>query len=486
MHLDGVIEGPVAERALENLRSVLERDRLQAQHALAVDVAGRRARRRGHHRAREPRRRRRRVARARHPRGDRRDEGRPAHADRRGDRHRARHRVGVARPGGEPRSLPPARSGGIPRRHAQRRDAAHRTWVAGGVYRLVRREFRWGDAPTLAAQGAPRARRARRRCGSTRSSGACRARSGSPTSPAAASDLVGRDAEKADLHAAYHEAVSGNGGGGVVTTRAIVGELGIGKTALVGDVPRRAPAERAADPRRVLAGEAGGPVQRDRRAGARRDRHDGRGAVRGGRAAHRARRRRGGAGGRVEPDGRAPRRARDEPPGRARRRRRRALPEEARRERRARAARRDRAAAAARRRRRRPAVGRQVELRAARRDHPARPIRCRSCCSSSRARTIASATLLEGDRADRAAGARRPDEQVRLVETRLGVREGRARGVRGSDAARRRQPVLPPRDGRRAARARGARDPRDRRPTGELQPASSCGASARTGTARAG
>ena len=26
---------------------------------------------------------------------------------------------------------------------------ALRTWVAGGVYRLVRREFRWGDAPAL-------------------------------------------------------------------------------------------------------------------------------------------------------------------------------------------------------------------------------------------------------------------------------------------------------------------------------------------------
>src|SRR6202011_572174 len=24
-----------------------------------------------------------------------------------------------------------------------------RTWVAGGVYRLVRRDFRWGDAPSL-------------------------------------------------------------------------------------------------------------------------------------------------------------------------------------------------------------------------------------------------------------------------------------------------------------------------------------------------
>ena len=118
-----------------------------------------------------------------------------------------------------------------------------RTWVAGGVYRLVRREFRWGDAPTLQLK----------------------ARSGMDVPPtmriyalerslsreerlaevsAAASDLVGRDPEKADLHAAYHEAVSGHGGGGVVTPRAIVGELGIGKTALVatflGELPPNA------------------------------------------------------------------------------------------------------------------------------------------------------------------------------------------------------------------------------------------------------
>src|SRR5262249_12360907 len=60
----------------------------------------------------------------------------------------------------------------------------------------------------------------------------------------APNDLVGRDAEKADLHAAFHQAVSGYGGGGIVTPRAIVGELGIGKTALVatflGELPPNA------------------------------------------------------------------------------------------------------------------------------------------------------------------------------------------------------------------------------------------------------
>ncbi|MGH7328524.1 MAG: ATP-binding protein, partial [Polyangiaceae bacterium] len=49
----------------------------------------------------------------------------------------------------------------------------------------------------------------------------------------ASSDLVGRDTEKADLHSAYHQAVVGGGAGGAVTCRAVVGEMGIGKTALV-------------------------------------------------------------------------------------------------------------------------------------------------------------------------------------------------------------------------------------------------------------
>jgi tetratricopeptide (TPR) repeat protein len=118
-----------------------------------------------------------------------------------------------------------------------------RTWVAGGVYRLVRREFRWGDAPTLQLKARPgfdvpptmRIYALERSL--SREERLAEA-------SAAASDLVGRDPEKADLQAAYHEAVSGNGGGGVVTTRAIVGELGIGKTALVasflGELPPNA------------------------------------------------------------------------------------------------------------------------------------------------------------------------------------------------------------------------------------------------------
>ena len=153
-----------------------------------------------------------------------------------------------------------------------------KTWVAGGVYRLVRRDFRWSDAPTLELEDArgyqvpvqmrlyalqrPLTREERM-----------------AEIALAPNDLVGRDAERADLHAAYHRAVSppispaadtgaffdegddvdanrarqdgaharlrseapstprstppGSALRGDLITRAIVGEMGIGKTALV-------------------------------------------------------------------------------------------------------------------------------------------------------------------------------------------------------------------------------------------------------------
>ena len=107
-----------------------------------------------------------------------------------------------------------------------------RTWVAGGVYRLVRRDFRWGDAPSLqldvsAGIDVPPVMRiyALERSLSREERLA--------EVQATSSDLVGRDAEKADLHAAYHEAVSGGGGSGQLVCRAVTGEMGIGKTALV-------------------------------------------------------------------------------------------------------------------------------------------------------------------------------------------------------------------------------------------------------------
>ncbi|HEX8791378.1 MAG TPA: protein kinase [Polyangiaceae bacterium] len=107
-----------------------------------------------------------------------------------------------------------------------------RTWVAGGVYRLVRRDFRWGDAPTLQLdpKGAPDVPPTMRIYALERSLSRderlAEAQGGS-------SDLVGRDAEKADLHAGFHAAVSGGGGAGQLVCRAVVGEMGIGKTALV-------------------------------------------------------------------------------------------------------------------------------------------------------------------------------------------------------------------------------------------------------------
>lgn len=123
------------------------------------------------------------------------------------------------------------------------------TWVAGGVYRLVRRDFRWNDAPTLdldantaQVQNLPPTMRIYELVRSlSREEKAVEQES-------AQNDLIGRDAEKAELHAAYHAAVNAPNGG-QVTTRAVVGELGIGKTALVatflGELPVNARLVRA-------------------------------------------------------------------------------------------------------------------------------------------------------------------------------------------------------------------------------------------------
>jgi serine/threonine protein kinase/tetratricopeptide (TPR) repeat protein len=107
-----------------------------------------------------------------------------------------------------------------------------RTWVAGGVYRLVRKAFRWSDVPSLElepseAVDVPSTMRVYALERSlSREERSAEAQGGS-------SDLVGRDAEKADLQAAFHAAVNGRGAGGQLVCRAVVGEMGIGKTALV-------------------------------------------------------------------------------------------------------------------------------------------------------------------------------------------------------------------------------------------------------------
>lgn len=110
------------------------------------------------------------------------------------------------------------------------------TWVAGGVYRLVRRDFRWGDAPTLdlkSDSGAPE--RVQNLPPTMRIYALERSLSREEKASEQANaqnDLIGRDAEKGELQGAYHSAVN-DSRGGMVSCRAIVGELGIGKTALV-------------------------------------------------------------------------------------------------------------------------------------------------------------------------------------------------------------------------------------------------------------
>jgi serine/threonine protein kinase/tetratricopeptide (TPR) repeat protein len=108
-----------------------------------------------------------------------------------------------------------------------------RTWVAGGVYRMVRREFRWGDAPNLQLDttgliDVPSTMRTYSLERSlSREERLAEAKAGS-------GDLVGRDPEKAELRAACNEALNGGAGEGKLAARIIVGEMGIGKTALVG------------------------------------------------------------------------------------------------------------------------------------------------------------------------------------------------------------------------------------------------------------
>ncbi|MBL9023334.1 MAG: protein kinase [Myxococcales bacterium] len=140
--------------------------------------------------------------------------------------------------------------------HLGKQAPVGKTWVAGGLYRLVRRDFRWGDAPSLSlddaeARGAPRTMRVYALIRPlTREERAVEM-------ALAPNDLVGRDAEKADLHAAYHRAVTppkphldGPDSAGARTSsvpprslvasargqlvaRVVMGEMGIGKTALV-------------------------------------------------------------------------------------------------------------------------------------------------------------------------------------------------------------------------------------------------------------
>ncbi len=118
---------------------------------------------------------------------------------------------------------------------------AGRTWVAGGLYRLVRRDFQWGDAPTLPlpepekdVPEKPGAAKTLRVYALVR---ALTREERLAELALAPGELVGRDVERADLQAAYHRAVATP----EVVSRLVVGEMGIGKTALVATFLRDLP-----------------------------------------------------------------------------------------------------------------------------------------------------------------------------------------------------------------------------------------------------
>ncbi|MES1182604.1 MAG: protein kinase [Myxococcales bacterium] len=106
------------------------------------------------------------------------------------------------------------------------------SWVAGGLYRLVRRDFVWGDAPTIKIPAAEE----RNLPADMRIYSLLRPHTREEKlleMASASSDLIGRDAELADLHAAYYGVVGSGLSTGQVAARVISGEMGIGKTALL-------------------------------------------------------------------------------------------------------------------------------------------------------------------------------------------------------------------------------------------------------------
>ena len=145
------------------------------------------------------------------------------------------------------------------------RAPAGATWVAGGLYRLVRREFRWGDAPTIEL-GASREQKVPASMRIYALQRALTREERVAELAMAPHDLVGRDAEKADLHAAYHRAVSGPGRDRVARRHRRDGHRqdGAGRHVLV-----RAPAGRGRAARRVLAGALAAAVRHRERVRAR-------------------------------------------------------------------------------------------------------------------------------------------------------------------------------------------------------------------------
>lgn len=106
------------------------------------------------------------------------------------------------------------------------------SWVAGGLYRLVRRDFVWGDAPTVkiedaAVRGLPENMRIYSLLRPHTREEKLQEMAALP------SDLIARDAELADLHAAFYGVVGSAQAPGSVAARVIQGEMGIGKSALI-------------------------------------------------------------------------------------------------------------------------------------------------------------------------------------------------------------------------------------------------------------
>lgn len=105
------------------------------------------------------------------------------------------------------------------------------TWVAGGLYRLVRRDFVWADVPSVEFE-VPQWSRLPRNMHTYALRRPLTREEKQQQHALAMRELIGRDAELADLHAAYHQSVSQADGQGGVVSRVIIGEMGIGKTAL--------------------------------------------------------------------------------------------------------------------------------------------------------------------------------------------------------------------------------------------------------------
>jgi serine/threonine protein kinase len=111
------------------------------------------------------------------------------------------------------------------------RAAEGQTWVLGGLYRLVRRDFVWRDAPAIEIDDADRRSLPRKLRVHVLERPLTREEKLAQRSHTR--DLVGRDTELQSLRNAYRQAASVPYGEGRVAARVIIGEMGIGKTALV-------------------------------------------------------------------------------------------------------------------------------------------------------------------------------------------------------------------------------------------------------------